>query len=65
MRVSQPLWSTSSQAGPNCARLYPVIGARPLTGKVASTASAVPCVAGAAGVVDEGPGVGLPAGVDD
>lgn len=45
MRVSQPLrppsTSTASlQAWPNCARSYPVFGARPLTGRVSSAPSA-------------------------
>src|SRR5690606_15022168 len=45
LRVSQPLrppsTSTASlQAWPNCARSYPVFGARPLTGIVPSAASA-------------------------
>ncbi len=36
LRVSHPLRSTSAQAGPNCWRLYPVLGARPLTARAAS-----------------------------
>ena len=39
-RVSQPL--TVSHPSPNCSRVYPVIGARPLTGSAASAASALP-----------------------
>ena len=31
LRVSQPLWSTSAHAGPNCAREYPGTVAEPRT----------------------------------
>ena len=37
MRVSQPLWSTSAHAVPNCDREYPVFGARPLMASAART----------------------------
>ena len=40
-RVSHPLPSTSFQVGPNCALVYPVLGALPLTIKVFSTEIAV------------------------
>src|SRR3954470_3271870 len=42
LRWSQPLRSLSVHAAPNCARLYPVIGPRPLTVSAARAASAVP-----------------------
>ncbi|VXC50159.1 exported hypothetical protein [Arthrobacter sp. 9AX] len=40
-RVSQPLRSTSSHAYPNSARSYPVLGALPLMGRLASRSSAL------------------------
>ena len=40
MRWSQPLPSVSSQAGPNWSRLYPVLGARPLTCSSSAVANA-------------------------
>src|SRR6185312_14096564 len=48
LRWSQPSWSVSAQAGPNWARAYPVLGARPFTGSAASAASAGPGGRGAA-----------------
>ncbi len=45
LRVSQPFRSASAQFWPNWSRLYPVFGARPLTGSVASFAAAVSYVA--------------------
>ena len=58
-RVPQPLRSTSAQGWPNAARSYPVSGARPLTGRVARTASAV-CPPGAVPAVEAGADDGLP-----
>ena len=40
--VSHPLRSTSDQGWPNCALVYPVFGALPLTGKVSRSAVAKP-----------------------
>jgi hypothetical protein len=59
LRVSQPLWpplavTSSVQAGPNSARLYPVKGARPLTGRVARSATAGAPAAPAAGTAARG-----------
>jgi hypothetical protein len=42
LRWSQPSWSVSAQAGPNWARAYPVLGARPFTGSAASAEAAAP-----------------------
>src|SRR3954470_23121093 len=41
LRVSQPLWSTSDHAAPNCSREYPVFGARPLIARLANATSAL------------------------
>ncbi|CAB4924787.1 unannotated protein [freshwater metagenome] len=61
-RVSQPLWSTSNHAAPNCARAYPVLGARPFTGRASTAASATPLAPVAAtvgaGIVEDRMGDG-------
>src|SRR3954470_18450317 len=59
LRVSQPFRFTSSQALPKSAvRAYPVMGARPLTASVASTARADPGP-GFTAAVTVGVGVGV------
>ena len=69
LRVSQPLWSTSFHAVPNSLRSYPVLGARPFTGKVLSswrTASASPvATASPAALVWVMDGVGVLVATED
>ncbi len=60
LRVSQPLWFRSAQAGPNASRLYPAFGLRPFTGSTATMANADPTGAIAA---ELGDGEGLKDGV--
>src|SRR4051812_23364327 len=66
LRVSQPLWSTSAQAGPNThaaplpqSRSYP---ARLPFGATTSVASAVPAAAGSRVPAGTGPGAALAGG---
>src|SRR6185312_659803 len=64
LRPSQPLWSGSFHPDPKFERSYPVFGALPLTGRLASWARTVPAAGPAAGFLVAGAAVFSVAGAD-